>query len=228
MDNSSIEFFYKHVIDTSSDSDSDDGTEILMVAATLIHEHNERQMPRFGGSTRPHMSNLKRDQEGGHVQLYKDYFHPTDPLYPEHIFRHHFWMSRNLFLTILNAMRDHDPYFECKPDTAGKIGFSSYQKCCAAIRMLAYGVDSDLVNEYMRLSETTCLESMYKFCRAVVAVFGKVYLREPNAADTARLLSINESRGFPRMLGSIEACIGSGRPILLLGRGNIAGMWMGA
>jgi hypothetical protein len=113
-------------------------------------------------------------------------------------------MSRNLFMTILDAVRDHDSYFECKPDATGKIGFSSYQKCCVAIRMLAYGVAGDLIDEYMRMSETTCLESMYKFCRAVVAMFGEVYFRAPNAADTAWLLSINEARGFPGMLGSID------------------------
>ena len=63
---------------------------------------------------------------------------------------------------------------------------------------------ASLVDEYMRMSETTCLESMYKFCEAVVQVFGPEYLREPTVADTQRLLSINESRGWPGMLGSID------------------------
>jgi hypothetical protein len=53
------------------------------------------------------------------------------------------------------------------------------------------------------MSESICLESMYKFCREVIAVFGTVYLREPTVEDTARLLSINEERGFPGMIGSI-------------------------
>jgi hypothetical protein len=44
---------------------------------------------------------------------------------------------------------------------------------------------------------------MYQFCEDVIAVFGKYYLREPNVKDTANLLSINESRGFPGMLESI-------------------------
>jgi hypothetical protein len=35
-------------------------------------------------------------------------------------------------------------------------------------------------------------------------VFGEYYLREPNTDDTAHLLTINESRGFPEMLGSID------------------------
>jgi hypothetical protein len=62
----------------------------------------------------------------------------------------------------------------------------------------------DLLDDYMHMSESTCHEAMYRFCEDVIAVFGKYYLREPNTEDTARLLSINKSRGFPRMLGSID------------------------
>jgi hypothetical protein len=62
--------------------------------------------------------------------------------------------------------------------------------------MLAYGFVCDLVDESMRISDFTCLELMYRFCEAVVEVFGEVYMREPNIADMARLLSINESGGF--------------------------------
>jgi hypothetical protein len=45
---------------------------------------------------------------------------------------------------------------------------------------------------------------MYNFCQANIAVFGEVYSREPNMEDTQWSLSINEKRGFPSMLGSID------------------------
>jgi hypothetical protein len=73
--------------------------------------------------------------------------------------------------------------------------------------MLAYGVAGDLIDEYLRMSESTCLESMYKFCKAMIAVFGTIYLREPTVEDTARLLSINEERRFLGMIGSIIGSI---------------------
>jgi hypothetical protein len=113
-------------------------------------------------------------------------------------------MARHVFNRIRKGMVAYNKYFECKEDALGKTGFFSYQKCTAAIRMLAYGVPGDLIDEYVRMSESTCLESMYKFCKAVIAVFGPEYLREPNAADTARLLAMNASRGFSGMLGSID------------------------
>jgi hypothetical protein len=43
---------------------------------------------------------------------------------------------------------------------------------------------NDLVDEYMQMIKSICLESMYRFCRAVDATCGAEYLREPNATDT--------------------------------------------
>jgi hypothetical protein len=99
---------------------------------------------------------------------------------------------------------DYDPYIRCRPDAIGKLDFTSYQKCFAAIRMLEYGVSGDLLDEYLQMSETTCLEEMYRLCRAVIVVFGYLYLREKTIVGTARLLSIEEGRGFPGMIRSID------------------------
>jgi hypothetical protein len=68
--------------------------------------------------------------------------------------------SRKLFLDILDGMREYDDYFKAKLDATPKVGVSSYQKCSAAIRELAYRVPRDLVDEYVRLSESICIEAM--------------------------------------------------------------------
>ena len=70
--------------------------------------------------------------------------------------------------------------------------------------MLAYGVSGDIIDEYIRMSESTCLDSMYKFFKAVIALFGAEYLTEPTAQDITRLLVMNASRGFLGMIGSID------------------------
>ena len=108
-------------------------------------------------------------------------------------------------------------------DVLGKLGFSSYEKRAVAIRMLAYGISGDLVDEYVRMSESICLLSMYSLCKAVVAVFGPEFLREPNAADIERLLTINAERGF-RHAWALIVCIGSGRTVHLLDRGSTRDM----
>ncbi|XP_073354921.1 uncharacterized protein [Aegilops tauschii subsp. strangulata] len=113
-------------------------------------------------------------------------------------------MARHVFNRIREGVVAYDPYFECKEDALGKLGFSSYQRCPAASRMLVYEIPGDLVDEYVRMSEYTCLQSMYSFCKAVVAVFGSEYPIEPTVVDTERLLVINTERGFPGMLGSID------------------------
>ncbi|KAM3364359.1 hypothetical protein ACQJBY_014602 [Aegilops geniculata] len=188
------EFFFHHFLCSSDDSSSDD--DDLVVAALVVHDHIQRQLPRYRGSLPGRAPNLNRNRERGHALLYADYFANT-PLFKPDKFRRRFRMARHVFNRIREGVVAHDPYFECKTDALGKLGFSSYQKCTAAIRMLAYGIPGDLVDEYVRMSETTCLMSMYKFCQAVIEVFGPEYLRQPIAADTERLLATNAARGFP-------------------------------
>ena len=113
-------------------------------------------------------------------------------------------MSKELFLRIMNAVEAHDDYFVQKRNAANVLGLSCFQKITAAMRMLTYGVPADATDEYVRIGESTALESLRKFVAAVVEIFGDEYLRYPNEADIARLLAMGEKKGFPGMLGSID------------------------
>ena len=119
-------------------------------------------------------------------------------------FGRRFRMNKDLFMKIVFGVREYDDYFMSKQDCTGLWGFSSIQKCTAAMRCLAYGAPPDTANDYLRMAESTCSENVYRSCRAVIAVFGGDYLRAPRADDTARILEQNAAQGFPGMLGSID------------------------
>jgi hypothetical protein len=110
-------------------------------------------------------------------------------------------MRCTLFERLWKGVEQHDEYFVQKRNVAGILGLSSLQKVTAAFRMLTYGVAADATNDYIRIGESTTIESLRRFVCGVVDVFGGEYLRSPNEDDTARLLAIGESSGFPGMLG---------------------------
>ncbi|GKD55541.1 putative nuclease HARBI1, partial [Tanacetum coccineum] len=97
-------------------------------------------------------------------------------------------------------------YFVDNPtrDATGRQSLSSLQKCTGAMRVLAYGVSFDAVDEYLRMSGAVTRKSLMSFVQGVISCFGDEYLRRPNEDDLARLLNIGEQRGFPGMIGSID------------------------
>nr|XP_034925837.1 uncharacterized protein LOC118057386 [Populus alba] len=99
---------------------------------------------------------------------------------------------------------NHNPYFKQRTDALGVLGLSCLQKVTTAHRILAYGIPADLTDKYLQIGESTTIESLRAFVKAIVEVFGDWYLKAPNEADVCRLLSIGEQRGFPGMLGSID------------------------
>ncbi|XP_057785635.1 uncharacterized protein LOC131003170 [Salvia miltiorrhiza] len=146
---------------------------------------------------------VRRDRESEAERLHRDYF-SVDPVYGPQFFRRRFRMSRELFLRIVNAL-EVDPHFQQRPDAIGHLSFSPIQKCTAAVRQLAYGTAADCCDEYLCIGETTALECLKKFCKAVVRIFGGTYLRRPTAADVQRITTMHEAcHGFPRMLGSLD------------------------
>ncbi|XP_074377086.1 uncharacterized protein LOC141718608 [Apium graveolens] len=172
---------------------------------TVVHLHYQRHrvnyIPQHGGSIMNHRV-INRNREEGHTRLCYDYFSDT-PTYTETQFHRRFQMRRSLFLRIEEAVTTHDYYFTQRTDAIGVRGLSTLQKIIAA-RMLAYGTAADVVDDYVRISESTATESLRRFVKAIVEIFGAEYLRRPNEQDISRLLAENEQRGFPGMLSTID------------------------
>jgi hypothetical protein len=82
-------------------------------------------------------------------------------------------MHPNLFLRIVQAVENVNPYFHFRYDAVGRAGLMALQKCVGAIRILAYGLPTDVVDEYVRIGESTAREALNHFCAVVINVFGQ-------------------------------------------------------
>jgi hypothetical protein len=185
------------------DSNSDNELE-LFIAIVLARKHFNRE----GGSISccgyvPRRTFIYRDSLQGHQRLFLNYF-ADSPIYPSKVFQRRFRMHCPPFLHILSAIEDYDPYFIQTRNCVGTQGLSSLRKMITALRMLTYGVPADYVDEYVRIGETTAIESLERFVRVVVSIYSNNYLRSPNIDDVARLLEVGERHGFPKILGSID------------------------
>ncbi|XP_022031419.1 uncharacterized protein LOC110932388 [Helianthus annuus] len=105
---------------------------------------------------------INRDREGAHEKLVNDYF-SDEPLCNDEIFRRRFRMSRRLFTRIANDLAGLDPFFTQRPDARNYEGFTTLQKCTAAIRQLAYGTVADALDEYLQMSLYQAHEARHEF-----------------------------------------------------------------
>ncbi|XP_035546169.1 uncharacterized protein LOC118348486 [Juglans regia] len=191
-------------IDHMEDEDYFDHEEYMIQAMAL---HRQQHAAEGASASRRRNSQprmfIRHNPLEGHERLWNDYF--AEPsIYSPNVFRRRFRMHRNLFLCIHSAVEAHDDYFVQKRDASGRLGLSSLEKITAAIRMLAYRVTTDLMDEYVRIEESTARLSMKKFVKAIMSIFWGEYLRSPTSNHIARLLEVGQNHGFLRMLGSID------------------------
>jgi hypothetical protein len=86
-------------------------------------------------------------------------------------------MRRHVFERLVDVVQQVDPYFIQRPNCAGEIGLSAMQKVVAAVRILAYGIPADAINEHVRIGESTAHEALKHFCMAIQTAFGPYYLK---------------------------------------------------
>ncbi|XP_074364334.1 uncharacterized protein LOC141705170 [Apium graveolens] len=117
-----------------------------------------------------------KDREAGHERLERDYF-AQNPVYPLDTFRRRFRMGRHVFLRIVDALSNFDPYFQQKVDALERKGLSPLQNsprpyACWHMEL-----------ERMQLMIMCAL---------------------PNSNEVQRLIKMGKARGFPGMMGSID------------------------
>ncbi|KAK2650991.1 hypothetical protein Ddye_018480 [Dipteronia dyeriana] len=184
---------------SSSSSSSDEEEEAILVALGAMDAEEEEMIAQYGqfqhamaqylnqqnnpvrrGGSIPGHIVINRDRESVDRRLFYDYF-TENPQYNDQMFRRRFRM-----------------------DSVGRLGLSALQKITTVFRMLAYGCPADATDEYIKIGESTTIESLKRFYRAIVEEFVGEYLRSPNATDVARLLRIGKDHGFLGMLGSLD------------------------
>jgi hypothetical protein len=100
--------------------------------------------------------------EIGMLRIVADYF--ADVLvYNDKFFRRRFHISRNLFLRIVEGVEAHDDYFRQRPNAVGLLCATTLQKVVGSVRMLAYDVPTDSMDEVVRIAESTMIEAFKHF-----------------------------------------------------------------
>lgn len=180
--------------------------DVFDVINDLLEDSSDDEEPRRHGGSQPEKRpNIERGRHTAAERLYRDYF-CSAPVYDDEQFERRFRLSKPIVLKIADLLQSHDSYFRQKKDCTGKRGFTTLQKVTTALRLLAYGIGADALDELMRIGESTSMECLERFARGVCDVFGAEYLRSPTQDDLKRILARSEARGFPGCIGSIDCC----------------------
>ncbi|GMF55238.1 unnamed protein product [Phytophthora fragariaefolia] len=97
----------------------------------------------------------------------------------------------------MEGVLEADPeYFEQRPDATKRMGIHPILKITSVLRMFAYALPADSLDENLEMSRTVVYNNIKHFVDAVDKRFGGEYLRSPTASGMERLLEINACRGF--------------------------------
>ncbi|XP_024626786.1 uncharacterized protein [Medicago truncatula] len=169
----------------------------------IVNRFIQRRKKLEEGSASRTRKYFNRDHAAANQRLIDDYF-ANEPTYDNAIFRRRYRMQKHVFLRIVGDLSSSDNYFTQRVDAANKEGISPLAKCTTAMRMLAYGVAADAVDEYIKIGSSTALECLLRFCKGIIRLYEQVYLRAPTQDDLQKILHVSEMQGFLGMIGSID------------------------
>ena len=97
----------------AGEDDDDDEEDDLAVQNILRHAKIPIFMKRrrsHGGSLPGRRPNIDRNDEEGALRIYRDYFSDR-PTYTEEPFERRYWLPREVFMRVYDALVAHDGYF---------------------------------------------------------------------------------------------------------------------
>jgi hypothetical protein len=197
------------MFDDSLSSDNSDVEDMLldndiehtMVIVAVKNLQDWLQIKMQHGSIVGHLC-IPRHLALGHAGLMQDYFSEV-PIYQPSLFRRRYQKNRQLFVKIVQACEANCRYFTSHRNIARTLGFSTFEKISEAMRVIAYGIPINYTNEYLRIGKDTTIQFVRMFAKPMIRIFGPMYIRSPNEEDTKKLMSMNEKRGWPGMLGNV-------------------------
>jgi hypothetical protein len=158
----------------SSSEEEDEWDEEDDLALLMMMEMEQNKRRKHGGS-RVGREVIRRRRQEGHQRLILDYFglEGLPPVYPERYFRRRFRMGIDLFQHICQEVSQYDHFFAQRRSCSGLLGHSTLQKVTAAIRIMAYGIPADLVDDHLAMGESTAIYCVRRFAKAIISCFGE-------------------------------------------------------
>jgi hypothetical protein len=213
------------MIDLLIHEEEDEFTEAVVMIANMIADDDtgdDDDIPIpfvWGSGSRVGKApNIERRRVFYSHLLCADFWGPS-PLYNATYFKKFFKTPIGLFDDIVAKVTANNEYFRQKTDAVGKMGLSSIQKVCSAVRQLTPGVSLAEHDDKYRMAASTGLEAMKRFCHSIIEVYGD------DAHSVTRMVLTSDdcsTRGVPMaflvVLAPLIACIRSGRTAPLVGK----------
>lgn len=158
--------------DMGNDTDEDMVSAIWLRMVQLEARESNK---RHGGSLPGKSANIARDYAGAHVHFMMKNFWPSNmqplgtnfygPEHSEKALERRFRMPRSVLNLVLAHTMAHFHYLRrgLRLDAVGRVEVTPLRKVICTLRMLVYGLPSDISDDMFDLSETTASLSLLRF-----------------------------------------------------------------
>lgn len=194
------------ILSSFCDADDDDIAAASVAAQqhmkTMKDAHEDLEGARRRGSYPGKSGDKQRDVVMGDYAINRDCIgiDGRPPTYDKTVFDRRFRLPRVAFDRLYRGLCGV-LCFQQRPSATGCSQSCTLQKFVAALRVLAYGEEYDRVHEYVRLSETTVNDTLFRFARFVIHSFGRIFFRILTLSDLVRVTGMYEEAGFPGGIG---------------------------